>query len=151
MVLSISQNSRSFSLSPILTKFFKKDTLSKMFSREFSKIFNKTFFIEQLRVGDVFIIKHLCIYLSVFWCLYLKIWTYFYVFELKGKTFAEFSLSEGSSFSFKQNKQLFYYKRTALHCYLKIPEHLSGVISHNSSEWYLLKVLKRTKTCSKSR
>ena len=31
---------------------------------------------------------------------------------------------------------------------MKIPEHLSRVISQNSSEWFLLKVLQRTKTCS---
>ena len=41
-----------------------------------------------------------------------EIWSYFYVFDLKRKTFAEFFQREISNFYFKQNKQLLYYKRT---------------------------------------
>ena len=66
-------------------------------------------------------------------CLY-EIWTYFYVFDLKRKTFSEFSLREISNYLFKQNKKLLYYERTALFSYLKIPKHLCGVIPQNFSE-----------------
>ena len=41
-----------------------------------------------------------------------EIWSYFYVFDLKRKTFAEFFQREISNFYFKQNKQLLYYERT---------------------------------------
>ena len=64
--------------------------------------------------------------------------------DLKIKTFAKFFLCEVSHF--KHNKQLLYYEKTTLYSYLNIPEHLSGVIFLNSSEWSLLKVPEQTKT-----
>ena len=82
---------------------------------------------------------------------YYKIWTYFHVLDLKGKTFAEFFVRKVSNFYLKQNKQLFYYGATAFYIYLKAHQHLSGVIFHSSSEWFLLKLPQQTKTCSKVR
>ena len=44
----------------------------------------------------------------IFLYLCYDISTYFYVLDLKRKTFAEFFLSKVSNFYFKQKKQLFY-------------------------------------------
>ena len=49
-----------------------------------------------------------------------------------------------------RTNNFFYHERAALYVYQKIPEFLNGVISQSSSEWFLLKVPQRTKTCSKT-
>ena len=68
---------------------------------------------------------------------------------LKSMIFTGVSFRKILGFYYKRKKQLFYYEGTSLYISLKISARVNRVISHNSSEFLLLKIHQQKKTFTK--